>query len=307
METQYSRGLVSVIIPTYKRANMLLRAVDSVLNQTYKNIEVLVVNDNEPGDEHTNDLKEILLKYTDERLNYIEQKKHVNGAVARNVGIKLAKGEYIAFLDDDDYWKSEKIEKQVNVLEELDNSWGGVACRKKFYLGGKLVKATLPYKDGYVFEHVLLRNIEITTGTLLMRREALDDAGYFDENLLRYQDVQLFAFLTQKYKIKLMQDFFLCAHIDDNSNRLNPQKLISAKKSFFNSVEPLMKSLPKRKKTRVYNMHQFDIGIAMIKHREFKSGLKMISFVFKDPVSTYYAVKKTLVKIVETKLRNFIV
>ncbi|HBX22987.1 MAG TPA: glycosyltransferase family 2 protein [Desulfotomaculum sp.] len=307
MVCQYIEGLVSVVIPTYKRAAMLARAVDSVLNQTYKNIEVLVINDNDPGDEHTKALKEILPQYTDKRLIYVEQNMHINGAVARNVGIKMACGEYIAFLDDDDCWESEKIEKQVSVLRELDDSWGGVSCRKKIFFGGKMVKASLPYKDGNVFEHVLLRNVEITTGTLLMRRKALDDAGYFDEKLIRYQDVQLFAYFTQKYKIKLMNDFFLCAHIDDNSNRLNPQKMVIAKKYFFESVKPLMDNLPRKKQTRVYIMHQFDIGLAMIKHGERKSGVRELVCIAKNPVTAFYAIKKTLVKIVETKLCSFIV
>ena len=100
---EYIAGLVSVVMPTYKRSEMLSRAIDSVLAQTYTNIELLLVNDNEPGDEFTKDLQQRVAVYsTDSRFKLILQEKHVNGAVARNVGIRQAKGEYIAFLDDDD-------------------------------------------------------------------------------------------------------------------------------------------------------------------------------------------------------------
>ena len=102
----YIEGLVSVIMPTYRRSEKLIRAIESVLNQTYKNLELLLVNDNEPFDEYTEQLKKRVEKYSaDKRFQLIIQEKHVNGAVARNFGIRRAKGQYIAFLDDDDWWE----------------------------------------------------------------------------------------------------------------------------------------------------------------------------------------------------------
>lgn len=109
---------VSCIIPSYKRSDMVIRAIDSVLRQTYKNIEVCVVDDNIPGDEYSCELKHKLEKYqNDSRVKYITQQKHINGAVARNVGIKEATGEFIAFLDDDDEWLPEKLERQMEIID----------------------------------------------------------------------------------------------------------------------------------------------------------------------------------------------
>lgn len=122
----YINGLVSVVMPTYKRSDKLIRAIDSVLNQTYVNLELLLVNDNDPEDGYTKELKKRVEKYfNDSRFTLIIQDKHINGAVARNVGIKQAKGEFIAFLDDDDWWKKNKIEEQVKFLSNLDKTWGG--------------------------------------------------------------------------------------------------------------------------------------------------------------------------------------
>ena len=127
-------SLVSIIIPTYKRATMLHRAIASVLEQTYSNIEVLVVSDNEPDDEFTAQARMTVESFNDYRVRLITQEKHINGAVARNVGIKASKGEFISFLDDDDYYEKDKIEKQVALLSSLDDSWGGVCCRyTKYY------------------------------------------------------------------------------------------------------------------------------------------------------------------------------
>ena len=149
---KYVEGLVSVIMPTYKRSEKLLRAIDSVLNQTYKNLELLLVNDNEPFDEYTELLKKRVEKYSnDERFHLILQDKHINGAVARNVGIRQARGQYIAFLDDDDWWELNKLEEQVKELKSLDDSWGAVSCKFTLYdQNGNVIGKTKKYRDGYI-------------------------------------------------------------------------------------------------------------------------------------------------------------
>ena len=117
--------LVSVVIPTYKRSDTLSRAIESALNQTYQKIEVIIVDDNEKGSLESKKVQEVLQKYNN-RVMYINPEKHINGAVARNYGIKKANGDYIAFLDDDDEWKEDKIKKQLDYLKEKDVD--GVSC-----------------------------------------------------------------------------------------------------------------------------------------------------------------------------------
>ena len=98
-------GLVSVIIPTFQRAKYIERAIDSVLNQTYKNFEIIVVDDNDQESEARKEMIKRMDKYSsDSRIIYIKHEKNKNGAAARNTGINVAKGEYITFLDDDDYF-----------------------------------------------------------------------------------------------------------------------------------------------------------------------------------------------------------
>ena len=123
--------LVSIIIPTYKRSNMLSRTIESVLNQTYQNIEIIVVDDNDKNTTYRKDTEIVMRKYKDNyKVKYIKHDKNMNGAVARNTGIRVSKGEYIGFLDDDDIFYKEKIQKQVEYLEK-NIEYDAVYCARK--------------------------------------------------------------------------------------------------------------------------------------------------------------------------------
>ena len=106
------KPLVSVIIPTYNRPTYLKQTLDSVVNQTYNNIEIIVVDDGSPNE----DTLRVCKKY--KTVTYLKIENSGGPAKPRNVGIKEAKGKYIAFLDDDDLWIATKIEQQVRILEE---------------------------------------------------------------------------------------------------------------------------------------------------------------------------------------------
>lgn len=108
--------LVSVIIPFYNNVKWLEEAVDSVLNQTYKKFEIIIINDGSPEDDR------VFLEHYKKSIIY-KKVKNSGPAVARNLGIELAKGGYIAFLDSDDLWLSKKLEKQVELMERTQANW----------------------------------------------------------------------------------------------------------------------------------------------------------------------------------------
>ena len=113
-----SNVLVSVIIPTYKRPDKLDVAINSVLRQTYPNVEVIVVDDNDPDTEGRRLTEEKMSKFNDEsRVKYIKHDHNKNGSAARNTGARASKGEYVAFLDDDDEYLPNKIESQLQTLD----------------------------------------------------------------------------------------------------------------------------------------------------------------------------------------------
>ena len=285
---KYVDGLVSVIIPTYKRSDMLLRAIQSVLNQTYKNLELIVVNDNERG-EYSQKLYLLIEKIEDSRLVFVEQEKHINGAAARNAGIKVAKGEYIAFQDDDDYWNIDKIEKQVNVLSSLDQSWGAVSCLKKLFVNGKLIEASVPYKSGQILDEIMDGRISLGTGAVLIRRSALDDAGYFDESLIRHQDIQLFTRLASKYKIKLDKRYMHNRETKDTQNRPNTSNIDKIKKAYFHSVSDIIAELSLKRKRQLRAIHKFETVSVFWRNNQKKEAVKRALAIFQSP-STFIIV-----------------
>lgn len=296
---EYTKGLVSVIMPTYKRSAKLVRAIESVLTQSYANLELLVVNDNEPDDKFTKELvRKVECFSSDPRFKLIMQEKHINGAVARNVGIRQAKGEYIAFLDDDDWWKCNKIERQVDVLESLDESWGGVSCRIEQYNGDKIIAALPKYNDGYVYKDILMLKCDLATSTLLLRHRDLDIAGYFDENLLRHQDYQLLADFTFRFKLKQLDELLHCCDVSDTVNRPDGNKLILHKKRFFESVAPVMAQLSRKERRCIYAVHNFEIGYVYAKNNQYFKAIKYVCMFFcswEAVAIVFYKIKQKIV------------
>src|SRR4030042_5052103 len=108
---------VSIIIPTYNRAHLVMRAINSVLDQSFQDFEIIIVDD-----ASRDNTEKMVSGIRDKRIFYIRHEKNRGGSAARNTGIKQARGEYIAFLDSDDEWLPEKLEKQLKVLEQYTNS-----------------------------------------------------------------------------------------------------------------------------------------------------------------------------------------
>ena len=293
----YEKGLVSVIIPTYKRTDKLDRAIKSVLGQSYKNIELLLVNDNVPGDEYTLALMEKVNAYqNDSRFQLLLQEKHINGAVARNFAIKQAKGEYIAFLDDDDWWKENKLAEQVKELSSLDKNWGGVSCKMTFYDESmNVISKSRKYRDGNIYKDILMLQSDVATGTLLLRHSALDEAGYFDENLLRNQDLQLLVFFTYRFKLKEVDKYLHCVDVSDNQNRASDGfKAITIKENFYKSVKPILNTLTKSDMTCVDSMRNFEIAYIFLRGHDYKNAMKYGLSILRSPKAFYLAIRKTI-------------
>lgn len=116
-----NKELVSIIIPTFKRTNTLKRAIYSAINQSYNNIEVIVVDDNANYPDIRSENKKLIKEINFSNLIFIENKENLGGGLARNEGIKKANGKYVAFLDDDDEYLPNKIERQIELYKKLNN------------------------------------------------------------------------------------------------------------------------------------------------------------------------------------------
>ncbi|KOF08620.1 hypothetical protein AC739_19410, partial [Planococcus glaciei] len=191
---------VSVIIPTYKGAKNLARAIDSILHQTYNSIEIIVVDDNDPFSNERNETEAVMKKYERKEIKYIKHGVNKNGAAARNTGIAQAKGEYICFLDDDDFYFANRVKKSVEILEKsqiYDAVYCSVIITNKSNIKG-IIKAdkVLTTKD------ILLDEMVIGTGSnIFLKREVFEVLKGFDESFRRHQDLEFMLRCLEKFKI----------------------------------------------------------------------------------------------------------
>jgi glycosyltransferase involved in cell wall biosynthesis len=190
------KPLVSVIIPTYNRANLIGRAIQSALDQTYRNIEIIIVDD--ASNDNT---EEIVTKFHNINVVYIRHNCNKGGGAARNTGIKASNGQFIAFLDDDDEWLNDKLEKQVKTIMTLSSEWGGIYCG--FHrITDKKIKTIEVFKKGNLKTELLKEQLDIgSSSTLLFIRKIILEIGLFDETFERNQDFELLIRFFRKYKL----------------------------------------------------------------------------------------------------------
>lgn len=250
-----SDKLVSVIIPTYKRPDYLVRAVDSVLNQTYKNVEVVVADDNSDGDEGRLATEKVMARYSgDSRVIYCKHAVNKNGSAARNTGIKASHGAYIAFLDDDDEMLPERIELMVSRLEEMGAEYG--ACYSDFrkIMPGGISQTCGENREGDLHRAALMRSLYFCPGSnLLARAELVRKIGGFDEDFRRNQDVEFLARLTKITKLCYVDKLTLIIHYEDHSagTRMSYQQLVDIDNFFLKKFEGDISELSKRDSRRI--------------------------------------------------------
>lgn len=265
--------LVSVVIPTYKRSDTLSRAIESALNQTYQKIEVIIVDDNEKGSLESKKVQEVLQKYNN-RVMYINPEKHINGAVARNYGIKKANGDYIAFLDDDDEWKEDKIKKQLDYLKEKDVD--GVSCLYEIIKNNKLIRKCKPYNTENLHLRVLSREVAVYTSTLLLKKNVLVKIGGFNEELLRHQDLQLLLDFLYENKIEVLNEELVKIHSDSAINRPNSDGLIKIKEKFFDICSKHLEIYSKKEQKKILSSHCFEIIFLAMKEKRLNIVIKYL-------------------------------
>ena len=188
---------VSVIIPTYNRCTILSRSIQSVFNQSFTDFECIVVDDG------SNDHTAVLIdSFDDDRLIYFRHENNRGASAARNTGIRNAKGDLIAFLDDDDEWLPTKLEKQIPLLQSLHQSYGLVYCWMDYYDDKEnVIYEHHPKYKGYVFPQVLDAQRLGGCPTLLVRRDVFARVGFFDESLPRGNDGDFIRRVCQKYEV----------------------------------------------------------------------------------------------------------
>ncbi|MCZ6820886.1 MAG: glycosyltransferase family 2 protein [Calditrichaeota bacterium] len=218
-----SSELVSVILPTHNRAGMLERAVQSVLRQDYDNLELLII-----ADACTDNTDEIIKSIADQRVRYLLLEQNAGGAQTRNVGMDMARGEYIAFLDDDDEWFEAKLSKQVAVLRANPDT-AIVSCQYAAFDGQKEKVSRVP--EIVLFSDLMYRNYCGSFSFCMTKREFLGDLR-INPRLRAMQDWDLWTkiLIQTGLKCRVVQEPLARYHLGHN-DRLT-QNYEAALKSF---------------------------------------------------------------------------
>ncbi|MGB5334031.1 MAG: glycosyltransferase family 2 protein [Woeseiaceae bacterium] len=219
------RPTVSVVIPAYNRADSLADAITSVTGQLFEDLEIIVVDDGS-----TDDTRTVVEGLADARIRYVRHDINKGANAARNTGIGLAQGRYIAFQDSDDRWHPDKLQRQVSACE--DSGARSCFCALNRHVGSTRTK--IP-KDSYGIPSGLndlrqqvSRGSFISCQTLMVERELILSLGGFDESLPRLQDWELCLRLSQATPIYFLDEILVELYLGDDSISSDLQKYIAS-------------------------------------------------------------------------------
>lgn len=244
-----SNKLVSVIIPTYKRSDSLCATIDSVLKQTYSNVEIIVVDDNGRGTECQLQTEERLEEYISSgKIQYITHEVNKNGSAARNTGFKVSKGSYINFMDDDDKMKPNFLESEVTRLKATDDKVGACYCNSiiKYIERGKtiFVQSDLKAEGNLCFKYLTGKYL-FNTSAIVFKRSAIEQLNGFDESFRRHQDYELMTRFFCDYKICCAGEDALISYdlTEVRTYTHNAEKDFELKKKFLTELKSYLNKL----------------------------------------------------------------
>jgi glycosyltransferase involved in cell wall biosynthesis len=244
---------VSVVIPTNNRAPFLKAAIQSVLNQTFQDFEIIVVDD-----ASRDPTPEVVRSFSDARIQYIRHETAKGQGVTRNDGINQASGEYIALLDDDDEWLPQKLRKQVSLLDRSPPDVGMVysgfykvdaSCKR-------VITEVIPEKRGYVHVELCADNLIGTCSTVLIRKTCFATTNLFDENLAAGADWDMWLRISEQFEIDYVREPLVLYRVHANRISTNDQLLIQGIEAQLAKYEPFY-----RKNKKIYCRRYLSLGV----------------------------------------------
>lgn len=216
--------LVSVIIPTYNRVDLILRAIASVVAQSYQNLEIIIVDD-----ASVEDLEQAIAKIDDPRLKFFRHATNLGGSAARNTGINQAQGQYVAFLDSDDVWLPDKLQRQLEGIASLEQE-DNLVCYGKFQSSPQVFYAQSVFpKRGKLPQETVTDYLwaglgEMLTSTLLISRN-LALKTQFTPGLIKHQDLDFVIRLEQQgAKFIFIPHILAIWHNESRSDRISQNR-----------------------------------------------------------------------------------
>lgn len=245
-----SNSMISVVLPTYNRAGSLLRSVQSVLAQTYIDIELLIVDDGS-----NDETAQVVESLTDSRVRYLPQKENRGACAARNTGIRAARGEYIAFQDSDDAWHPEKLAAQLEQLRRKDADVVFCAFIRHDGKAEECLPVGLHDGERLTYEAMLVHNY-ISTQTMLGKRSCFQKE-MFDETYPRLQDWELGLRLVRRFKVCFDAKPMVDVYVQADSISRSPGKGMKAIESLAWQHRQGLKASPESAISMAYAYYHF--------------------------------------------------
>jgi len=232
-----ARPAVTVVIPTFNRAAIVVRAIRSVLGQTCQDWELIVVDDGS-----TDGTEQAVKGLSDNRIKYIRHDRNRLAGAARNTGIRYAQGEYVAFLDSDDEWPPEKLQKELEVFRNSDPAVGLVYTGKMILdETGRVLEIRMATKSGWVFDALLDSNFIGSSSLVTVKKQALERVGGFDETLVSHQDWDLCLRVARVSRIAFVPNCLVKRHLGSDQISGSLQRICEGRKRILQKYRSEMK------------------------------------------------------------------
>jgi len=259
-----NKPTVSIIIPTYNRRQSIGRSIESVLNQTYRDFELIIVDDGS-----TDNTKELVADFNDERIRYVRHEENKGEAAARNTGIKAARCDYIAYQDSDDEWLPEKLARQIELLENASPEVGVIYTG--FWKAENHKRTYVPFswvsqKNGDIHKELLKGNF-IGSPVVLIKKECFNKVGLFDEKLRNLVDWEMWLRVSKYYHFKCIDEPLVIAHYHSDNVSSNHHAFIETLESVLEKYSDEFTS-DKKLMAKCY----IDIGNLLVVHKETQNG-----------------------------------
>lgn len=222
---------ISIIMPTYNRAYVIARAIDSVLKQTYSSFEFIIVDDG--SDDET---QEIVESYRDSRIQYVRLEENRGANYARNIGLNHCSGEWIAFIDSDNVWEPDKLAIQVEKIQELSDEAGIIFGKAYIHHIDSRYSYIMPQKEDVAnYTKTMLEKNLIDTNTVLIKKQCFDKVGCFDEAFPRLQDWEMFYRIITfgHYEVVFVDKLLSHSYVQTNSISMISKYYVEARLLFF--------------------------------------------------------------------------
>ncbi|MBD5548886.1 MAG: glycosyltransferase family 2 protein [Lachnospiraceae bacterium] len=246
----HTSGLVSIVLPTYNRGEMLKKTITSIISQTYTNWELIIVDD--ASNDNT---AEIVKGMDDSRICYVKNEKNCGSNYSRNRGAELANGEFLAFIDSDNEWIPNKLERQISCFE-MQSELALVFCKVLFKEGS--LEKIVPNEPLEDLKEIMVRKNVVDTSAALMRKAAFDQVGKFDEKISRLQDWDLFFRFIVVYELPALcvDECLDINHIQADSITKNNWKLFDSMVYFMIKYEKWYNSMTTVRKHIIMMLHE---------------------------------------------------